>query len=160
MKKIVLKESQVDKLMEKMVSEQITDNNRYTQEVTCSFGYHDLNFREGEKIDWIPDVKCNVSFTIDMEARTYGIKGVTVGDVRGPEEIEIEVSVLPEGSEDPELYPRVMVQPEWRRNVIVHNDADIGWIGISPDIEIELAPGENRGYPLGVRGIDVHSKEI
>lgn len=164
MKKIVLDETQADKLMNKLVSEQITDNNRYSQEVTCSFDYHNLkwgdNPNSNDVVDWIPDVKFNVSFTIDMEGRSYGIKGITIGDVRGPEEIDIEVSVMHEGSEDPELYPYVILKPDWYGRVTIENDANIGWIGIDQDIEMALIPTEAQGSKLSVGKIIVHSKEI
>ena len=159
MKKIVLDETQVDGLMNKLVSEQITDNNRYRQEVRCSFDYHNVKYSEDEIVDWIDDVKFNVSFAIDMEGKSYGIKGITIGRVWGPEEIEVEVTVLDAEQEEPQTYPSVILKPNWY-DTVVEYDADIGWIGIDHYIEMELMPSEYEGSKLAVRKITVHAKEI
>ena len=159
MKKIVLDETQVDRLMKHVVSEQITDNNRYRQEVRCSFDYHNLKFSEDEIIDWIDDVKFNVSFAIDMEGKSYGIKGITIGNVLGPEEIEVDVTVLINGQEDPETYPSVILKPNWS-DTVVEYDTEIGWIGIDHYIEMELIQSEYEGSKLAVSKIIVHAKEM
>lgn len=155
MKKIIINEEQAKNLVEKMVSEQVLTNNRYSQEVTCGFSYHNLTYM-GEPIDWIEDVKTTLSFTIDMEARTYGIKGVTVGDVRGYEGIEVDITVYPEGSDDPDVYESVVLKTNWSE-AVVDNDADIGWIGIDHEVQVDLVQDGNR---LAVGGILIHSKEI
>jgi len=155
MKKVILNETQVDKLMNKLVSEQITENNRYRQEVSCSFGYHKKTFK-GHEIDWIPDTKFNVSFRIDMEARSFGIKGVIVHDFQGPEEIETYVTYYPEGSEDP-IDEDLMIRIDWS-NAQTDDLADIGWIGIDQDIEIDLTNDESGN--LVATGILIHTKGI
>ena len=161
MKKIVLDETQADKLMNKLVSEQITENGRYRQEVRCSFDYHNVKWGDNpdtnEIVDWIDDVKFNVSFAIDMEGKSYGIKGVTVGRVWGPEEIDVDVTVIEGDNQD--TYSNITLKPNWH-NVVVEYDADIRWIGIEPYIEMELIPTETQGNHLDVGKITVHAKEI
>ena len=155
MKKVILKESQVDRLMNRIVSEQITDNNQYTQEVTCSFDYHNLTYM-GHEIDWIEDITFPVSFSIYMDGRGYGIKDINVMNVRGPEAIDVLVTYYPEGSDDP-VEEDVVINLNWD-DVKVDHDADIGWIGIDRDIEIDLDQTQDGGLICG--GILVHAKEI
>jgi len=154
MKKIVLGESQVDKLMSKLVSEQYAGSDRYSQEVRCSFEYHKKTYK-GNEIDWIADGRFNLSFRIDMEARSYGIKGISVYDFQGPEEIEILVTYYPEGSEDP-IDEEILIRPDWSK--VNTDEADIGWIGIDQDIEMDLINDESGNLIAG--DILIHTKEI
>jgi len=155
MKKIVLKEDQVDKLMNKIVSEQFLNQGKYEQEVKCSFGYHNITYK-GTEIDWIPDVNFKVFFDIDMEARSYGINNIGIYRVRGPEEIELEVTYYADGSDEP-IEEEVRLRLDWS-NVDVERDANIGWIGLDSDMEIELTNREDGSF--AAVGITVHSKEI
>ena len=155
MKKIIITEEQSKRIMGKILSEQLAPEERYSQEVNCSFGYRNLTYK-GYEIDWIPDVKFRVSFTIYLDAREYGIKDIGVMNVRGPEAIDVMVTYYPEGSEDP-VEEEIVVNLNWD-NVIVNNDADIRWIGIDHDIEMDLDQDQDGGFICG--GILVHAKEI
>jgi len=155
MKKIIITEAQSKKIMGKILSEQLAPEERYSQEINCSFGYHGLTYK-GHKIDWIEDVKFRVSFTIYVDAREYGIKDIGVMNVRGPEAIDVLVTYYPEGSDDP-VEEDVVINLNWD-DVKVDHDADIGWIGIDRDIEIDLDQTQDGGLICG--GILVHAKEI
>ena len=155
MKKIIITESQSKKVMGKILSEQLAPEERYSQEVNCSFGYHKLTYK-GHEIDWIPDTKFRVSFTIYVDAREYGIKDIGVMNVRGPEAIDVLVTYYPEGSDD-HVEEDVVINLNWD-DVKVDHDADIGWIGIDQDIEMDLDQTPDGGLICG--GILVHAKEI
>jgi len=155
MKKIILTEEQSKKLMDKIISEQYADNDRYSQEVRCSFGYHKKTFK-GYDIDWIDDGRFNLSFRIDMEARSYGIKGISVYDFQGPEEIDIIVTYYPEGQDDDSIDEEMIIRPDWSN--VNTDEADIGWIGIDQDIEMDLTNDESGN--LIAAGILIHSKGI
>ena len=158
MKKIVVTEEQAKKLMGKMVSEQITDNNQYTQEVTCSFDYHNLTYM-GHEIDWIEDVMFPVSFSIYMDARGYGIKDINVMNVRGPEAIDVAVVYFPgeRGGDEEPIEDEIVLNLNWDE-VKVDNDANIGWIGIDQDVEVKLMSSEDGSLTAGE--IAVHSNQI
>ena len=147
MKKIVLSEPQADRLMNQVISEQLQTENRYSQKVKSDFDYHGMKYN-GNEIDWIDNVEFTVSFDIHVDARSYGIKDINVMNVRGPEAIEAVVIYYPEGSED-SVEDTVELKLNWD-DVKVENDADIGWIGIDHEVEINLTSGQ----------IVVHSKEI
>lgn len=151
MKKIVLKESQVDKLVGKMVSEQITANGRYRQEVKIDFYYHDVTY-QGHKIDWIPDTQEILTFEIDMEARSYGIKGVSVYAIRGPEEIALSMSYYPSDN-DNEQEVELILRPDWEI-AEVSTDENLGWIGVSQDVEMELKNDEQGNIVIDTISIE------
>lgn len=158
MKKIVLDETQADKLMNKLVSEQITDNNRYAQEVKCSFDYHNLTYM-GHEIDWIEDITFSVSFSIYMDGKGYGIKDINITNVRGPEAVDVAVIYFPgeRGGDEEPIEDEIVLKLNWDE-VKVDNDATIGWIGIDQDVEVELMSTDDGSLIAG--GITVHSKEI
>ena len=155
MKKIIVNEEQAKFLVDKIVSEQFLTDNRYSQEVKCSFNYHGLTWIE-DPIEEVADTKFNVTFTIDIEAKSYGINGILVGNVRGPEEITADIIIFNEAIDDIDTYPDVTFKLNWD-DVVVENDANIGWIGIDDDIEMDLVQVGNR---VAVSRIVVHSKEI
>jgi len=152
MKKIVLHETQADNLMNKLVSEQFADSDRYSQKVSCSFSYHKKTFK-GHEIEWIPNTKFNVSFRIDMEVRSFGIKGISVYGFQGPEDIDIDVTYYPEGSEDP-IEEEITIHLDWSK--VITDEAYIGWIGIDQEIEMDLANDEEGN--LISTGILIHTK--
>jgi len=139
MKKIVLTEKQADKLVGNVVSEQIATENTYSQEVTCQFDYHGLKYHEQE-IDWIEDTKINLTFSIHIEAREYGLKNVSVMNIRGPETVDVEIIYYPNGSEDSETA-NTAIKPDWSK-VVAEKESDLGWIGIGPEIQMNLTSGE------------------
>ena len=155
MKKIVVTESQVEKLMDKMISEQVMANGKYRQEVTCSFEYHNLTYKGGD-IDWIPDRIINVSFDIDMEARSFGIKDISVYNVKGPEAVEAEIIYYPEGTEE-SIEEEVALNIDWS-TAVVDRDADISWIGLDGNAEIQLTNNEEGG--LIIENIVLHSSSF
>ena len=155
MKKIIITESQSKKVMSKILAEQLSPQERYSQEVNCSFGYHKLTY-QGNEIDWISDRTFTVSFIIYLDAREYGIKDISVFDFKGPEAIEVEITYYPGDDEDPaEEY--ITLPLNWD-DVNAEQDADIGWIGIDRDVEIELTQTPDGGLAVG--SITLHSRGV
>lgn len=147
MKKIILSESQAKILMDKVVSEQINPSGKYSQNVKSDFDYHQLKYKGGD-VDWVDNVEFTVSFDIDMDGRSYGIKDVSIMNVKGPEALDIVITYYPEGSED-SIEEEVQIKLDWD-NVKIEKDANIGWIGIDSVVDINLTSGE----------IIVHAKDI
>lgn len=141
MKKVVLTEEQAKKLMGKVVSEQFRDDGRYHERVKCNILANPKMTFKGHEIDWIDDVEFDLSFLIDIEARSFGIKSISVYGFTGPESIEIDVSYFPNESHDT-VTETVEIKLDWD-NVVVDDDANLGYIGVSPDVELELKNDEN-----------------
>ncbi len=154
MKKLILTEKQATKLMDKILSEELLDKNKYSQEVSCNIDYHRLTYN-GNEIEWIPNVKFNVTFEIEMDGRSYGIKGISVFNFNGPQEIELSITYYPEGSEDP-MDDTITVPIDWSN--ITTEEANIGWIGIDNEVELKLQNNERGELISG--GLLIYVKSI
>lgn len=146
MKKIVLTTEQMDKINEYVSAEETTqkeinegiNDDRYEMKCKIDFNYPSTLTYKGQEIEDIGyGLEYTLSFRIDQEHRTSGIKSISVYDVQGPEELDVEVVFYPEGSEDPtEEYIQIMV--DWDSTDYDHRSPQ-GWIGIDEDVEMELA---------------------
>jgi hypothetical protein len=141
MKKIILTEAQTKKLANRLINEQHLDlTDRYSVELDCSVTAHQVTYK-GWEIDWVPNVLINVSFLIDMDARSYGIKDINVYDIQGPTEVELMLEVYKEDADTTdEEY--VTVQIDWSK-ISKQQNREAGWIGIDRDAEMYLKNDEN-----------------
>ena len=96
----------------------------------------DLKFNGQEIEDIGYGLEYTLSFRIDQEHRNWGIKSISVYDVQGPEELDVEVVFYPEGSEDPkEEY--IIIKVDWD-STNYEKEQSNGMIGIDRDVEMEL----------------------
>jgi len=145
MKKIVLTTEQMNKVTEYVSTEDLgsTDINeainddRYEMKCKIYFNYaSDLKFNGQEIEDIGYGLEYTLSFRIDQEHRNWGIKSISVYDVQGPEELDVEVVFYPEGSEDPkEEY--IIINVDWD-STNYEKEQSNGMIGIDRDVEMEL----------------------
>ena len=89
MKKIVLTENQL-KMVKKHVTESAVGNERYGREVSVSVGTYGAKIN-GEDIDWAVCSDMKVTYLIEMEHRSWGIKDISLNSIKGPDSIEIEI---------------------------------------------------------------------
>jgi len=162
MKKIILTEEQSKKLVDRLINEQsrswrdlLNDDGRMHVEVDCSFYYHRATFKGGE-IDSVSNNKMSVSFLLEPEWRSYGIKSISVYDIKGPEAVELWIEYFVEGKEDPE-ETTFDLKLDWENMLQTEDDESLGWFGISDDIEIELGNDPQGGLiatsiNVGIRG--------
>lgn len=141
MKKIVLKETQVDKLMNKIVSEQILGQGKYEQDVKLSFNYYNIQYKGAEYIDLIENVTVTVYFNIDIEARRWGIKSIGIYGFQGPEEVQTEATYYLQGSDDP-TEELINLKLNWN-DCEIESTSGHGLIGVDKDGEVDLAMDEN-----------------
>jgi hypothetical protein len=80
-----------------------------------------------------------LSFRIDQEHRSWGIKNISVYDVQGPEELEVEVVYYPQGSDQDSdsVTEYAMVKVDWD-SINYDSEEPRGMVGIDEDVEIEL----------------------
>ena len=145
MKKIVLTTEQMDKVTEYVSNENLEsteineslNDDRYEMKCKIDFNYaSDLKFKGQEIEDIGYGLEYTLSFRIDQEHRSWGIKNMSVYDVQGPEELEVEVVFYPEGSDDPkEEY--ITLKVDWD-STDYQSEEPKGMIGIDEDVEMEL----------------------
>lgn len=136
MKKIVLTEKQVQ-MVKKHVTESAVSNERYGREVSVSVGTYGAKIN-GEDIDWAVCSDMKVNFLIEMEHRSWGIKGVSLYSIQGPSEIELTITPQVEDGEDIEIT----VPLNWE-NVEEETQEGEGVITIGNEIELSLGNDES-----------------
>ena len=105
----------------------------------------------GNEIDWVEATSIKLSYLIDIEAREWGIKGISLYAIEGPSEVELEVSYYPNGSDDPEQIT-VTMPLNWE-DVNKEEESGSGVITVGDEIEITLA--NNEKGELIVSGITI-----
>jgi hypothetical protein len=136
MKKIVLTENQVQ-MVKKHVTESAVGNERYGREVSVSVGTYGAKIN-GEDIDWAVCSDMKVTYLIEMEHRSWGIKGISLYSIQGPSEIELTITPQVEDADDIDIT----VQLNWE-NVEEETQEGEGVITIGNEIEVSLGNDEN-----------------
>ena len=136
MKKIVLTENQVQ-MVKKHVNESAVGNERYGREVSVSVGTYGAKIN-GEDIDWAVCSDMKVTYLIEMEHRSWGIKGISLYSIQGPSEIELTITPQVEDADDIDIT----VQLNWE-NVEEETQEGEGVITIGNEIELSLGNDEN-----------------
>ena len=136
MKKIVLTENQL-KMVKKHVTESAVGNERYGREVSVSVGTYGAKIN-GEDIDWAVCSDMKVTYLIEMEHRSWGIKGISLYSIQGPSEIELTITPQVEDANDIDIT----VPLNWD-NVEEETQEGEGVITIGNEIEVSLGNDKN-----------------
>jgi hypothetical protein len=136
MKKIVLTENQL-KMVKKQVTESAVGNERYGREVSVSVGTYGAKIN-GEDIDWAVCSNMKVTYLIEMEHRSWGIKGISLYSIQGPSEIELTITPQVHDADDIDIT----VQLNWE-NVEEETQEGEGVITIGNEIELSLGNDES-----------------
>lgn len=137
MKKLLITENQY-KHIKNYVNEEV-DGNTFKSEVKI-----DINYR-GKISHLVEDISApniNLSFLIDTEYRSWGIKSISLYNIQGPSEIEIEVThYTSDNDEDPQTKV-VLLKLNWDISKIEEENG-MGRIGIGDEITIDITENEN-----------------
>lgn len=135
MAKFIITEKQYNTI-KKNVNEEI-NNNRYERKVRTDIETYGVKIN-GEDIDWAVSGELNLNYLIEMEYRSWGIKDVSLYDIQGPSEIEIEITPQVEDAEDITLT----LSCDWE-NVQTEIETGASVISIGSEITIKLGNNEN-----------------
>lgn len=88
----------------------------YRTEVKLDLNYHGSSFK-GREINTISSNPVNVTFDIDIDSREWGIKGISIFNIRGPKQIELEVEYYEDDLEDDfqELSETFIIDLDWSK---------------------------------------------
>jgi hypothetical protein len=106
--KILMNESQLRKLTSTLVESE--DTNQYQTEVEVKFDYYGATFN-GEEIEDIAPINIPVTFAIDIEQRSWGVKGIQLHNIKGPESVESQVITY--GHDDEQNEDTVTISLDW-----------------------------------------------
>jgi hypothetical protein len=156
MKKIILTESQIKTLTDKLINESsyLSTDDEFKIECEVNLNYYNATYKQGE-INHIITSNIQLTHNIDMDVRSYGIRDISIYNLKGPSEIELEIYYY--GENDENLEDVITVPLNWE-NVEMQKDEDLGYIGISNNIQIDIENDENGD--LVVTGIIVNYNSI
>ena len=124
-------------MVKKHVTESAVGNERYGREVSVSVGTYGAKIN-GEDIDWAVCSDMKVSYLIEMEHRSWGIKGISLYSIQVPSEIELTITPQVEDADDIDIT----VQLNWE-NVEEETQEGEGVITIGNEIELSLGNDES-----------------
>jgi hypothetical protein len=136
MKKIVLSENQIE-MVKKHMNESAVGNERYERQVSVDVNAYRAKIN-GEDIDWATCSNLRLTYLIEIEHRSWGIKGISLYSIQGPSEIELTITPQVEDAED--VY--IPVPLNWE-NIEQETQEGQGVITIGNEIDINLSNDEN-----------------
>ncbi len=136
MKKIILTENQLD-MIKKHINEGAIGSDRYERRVKVDVETYGVKIN-GEDIDWAICGEMTLTYLIEMEHKSWGIRDISLYDIQGPSEIEIEVTPQVEDAED--VY--LTLPFDWS-NVETESETSESVITVGDEIIIRLGNNEN-----------------
>lgn len=130
----MITESQLE-MIKKSLNEGVSDT--YNQNVDVNIEYYGVKI-DGENIDYVNDINIPVTYNIEVEARDWGIKGISLYNVKGPEEIEL--GIIPETDNNEEK--NVTIKLNWD-DVEIERETGHGIVTIDNTITIHLSNDDN-----------------
>ncbi len=130
--KIKITESQLERIKSSL-NEGPSD--KYSKEVNINFNaYGNVKFN-GMDINDISAVKVRLNYTIEIDARSWGIKDISLYSIEGPEELETEIDFYVD--EDNTRIQPITFKLDWD-NVELDEESDAGVVSIGDDVDVEL----------------------
>ena len=90
--KLKITEAQLERLKGRLTEapKDKSGGNTYQREIKVDFTYRNARLKNHDLNDVITN-KINVSFEIELDAKQWGIRGISLYNIAGPTDIEIEV---------------------------------------------------------------------
>lgn len=140
MVKIILTEEQFN-MVRNHINEQV--DSRFRDTLTPVLNYHNVTYK-GFEIENITTPNIVVGFDIDLDIRSWGIQRSNINNIKGPKEIEAEISYYP--NEDDTSEEIITIPIDWSK--ITYNKLEeYGSVGIDNNLEINLM-NDNEGNIL------------
>ncbi len=148
--KIIITESQHKKLLNEELN-----GGEYKMRCKLELEHYGLAYKGGQ-IDDVTTDEIDVYFDISMDGREWGIKDVSVYNIKGPSEIGAIVTYYIENSDD-SIDEDITIQLDWS-NINEEKSDNLTWIGINNEIVIRLKNTENG--ELSAETITVETKTV
>ena len=120
------------------------------------FNYYSSNatFR-GKDIDDIhTSTKMKLTFDIDFETRHWGLKDVSLYNIKGPEYVQCEVIYYLDAEHDDQQSETVNIKLDWEKLETEERTGE-GVVTIGDSIEIDIVNGENGELVAGEMLIEI-----
>lgn len=138
MAKLRITEAQLERLRKNLNED--TDDNRYQREVTLNVITSNASFK-GNEINDIPSSKIRVSYVIEQDVRSWGIKDISLYAITGPEQVEIEVDYYVDS--DNTMEETTVISLDWSK-ITVEEFEGKGIITVGDEVEVYVG-NDNEG---------------
>jgi len=136
--RIRITESQLERIKSRLTE---GSSDKYNKDVTIKFNaYGGVKFN-GMEINDISRITARLFYTIEIEARSWGIKDISLYSIEGPEELETEIEFYLDDN-NTKIQP-ITFKIDWD-NVELETERGSGIISIDNDVEVDLA-NDNQG---------------
>jgi hypothetical protein len=140
--KIVVTENQIKHLVGKLktnktINEGTISSEEYSDEVKVDVETYGVKIN-GNDIDWATCGNMRLTYYIGIEYSSWGINGIYVDNIKGPLEIEIEITPQTDDNQDDIL----LTLPYSWENVQIEEDKG-RIIGVDNEIRVKLKNTEN-----------------
>jgi len=149
--KLKLTESQFDRLKANL-SESGNDNS-YSREVKVSINYYPGVLYKGMEINDILSANITLSYTIEIDARSWGIKDISLYNISGPSEIEAEIEYYVDN--DNTSSDIITLQLDWSK--LTTDKYNNGLISVGDELEVHLKNDNNGNLFANDLNIEVYS---
>ena len=118
------------------IKSQITEQggNRYNREVNVTFNGYRANYK-GHEINDILSTRVRLSYDIEIEGRSWGIKDINLGGITGPSELAVEVEYFVDN--DNTNTVTLPMKINWGL-AVREVETEKGVFTVGDDVEIEL----------------------
>lgn len=135
--KIKLTESQLERLKTNLSEGSVDDT--YSREVKVVLNHYPNTTYKGMEINDMVAAPMKLSFLIDMDIKSWGIRGISLYNITGPSELEVEIDFY---LNDDETDDTVLTFPiDWSKLTTNSSSGD-GIISVGDEIEINLRNDE------------------
>ena len=144
--KLILTENQIKNLVNKLktprqVNEGSIGTEEYSEEVKIDVEAYGVKIN-GESIDWVTSPNVRLTYNISIEQSSWGINGIYVDNIKGPSEIEMEITPDVYNEESYRVEPIYLnLQYDWDNVQIEEERGKI--IGVDNEIKVKLKNTEN-----------------
>jgi len=132
--KVRLTESQMERLKSQLNE---ADSNRYNREVVVKVHAYGATYK-GREIDWVTGGNIRLTYNIEMDIRSWGVKDISLYGIQGPSEIEVDVDYWVSDEENFDSVTETVTLPiNWE--AVVTEEEKNGLVTVGDEIEIDLA---------------------
>jgi len=130
--KVRLTESQMERLKSQLNE---ADSNRYNREVVVKVHAYGATYK-GREIDWVTGGNIRLTYNIEMDIRSWGVKDISLYGIQGPSEIEVDVEYYVSEETDESITETVTLPINWES--VVTEEEQNGIVTVGDEIDIEL----------------------
>jgi hypothetical protein len=151
--KIRLTERQLKSLLKKtkVLNEGTISSEEYSDEVKVDVETYGVKIN-GNDIDWATCANMELSYNIEIERSSWGLNGISVNNIKGPSEIEIEITPQTDDRQDDIL---VTLPYSWENIQIEEDRGRI--IGVDNEIRVKLKNTENGEIAIDYVSVTVYT---